>query len=48
LRTIVEGVGTAEVWDLVHAAGADMAQGYFFGRPAPFDDLVETLRQAGR
>ena len=48
LRTIVEGVETREVRDLVQTLGADMAQGYFFGRPAPFDDLVETLRQAGR
>jgi len=48
LRTIVEGVESAEVRDLVQATGADMAQGYFFGRPAPFDDLVETLRQAAR
>jgi EAL domain-containing protein (putative c-di-GMP-specific phosphodiesterase class I) len=36
------------VRDLVQTTGADMAQGYFFGRPAPFDDLVETLKQTGR
>jgi EAL domain-containing protein (putative c-di-GMP-specific phosphodiesterase class I) len=48
LRTIVEGVESREVRDLVRGTSADMAQGYFFGRPAPFDDLVETLRQAGR
>jgi diguanylate cyclase (GGDEF)-like protein/PAS domain S-box-containing protein len=43
LRTIVEGVEEAEVGDLVRGLGADMAQGYFYGRPAPFDDLVQTL-----
>ncbi|HEX3802174.1 MAG TPA: GGDEF and EAL domain-containing protein [Solirubrobacteraceae bacterium] len=48
LRTIVEGVETAKVGDLVKDFGADMAQGYLYGRPAPFDDLVETLRLAGR
>ena len=48
LRTIVEGIETREVRDLVQALGADVAQGYFFGRPAPFDDLVESLKQAGR
>ena len=48
LRTIVEGIETGEVRDLVQALGADMAQGYFFGRPAPFDDLVQRLKQAGR
>jgi predicted signal transduction protein with EAL and GGDEF domain len=44
IRTIVEGVETAEIGDLVKDFGAEMAQGYFYGRPAPFDDLVETLR----
>ena len=41
VKTIVEGVERAEVRDLVAMFGADMAQGYFFGRPAPFDAVVE-------
>jgi hypothetical protein len=41
-------VETREVRDLVQAAGADMAQGYFFGCPAPFNDFINTLRQADR
>jgi EAL domain-containing protein (putative c-di-GMP-specific phosphodiesterase class I) len=48
VQTIVEGVETAEVRDLVKTFGANKAQGYFFARPAPFDDLVALLRQAGR
>jgi EAL domain-containing protein (putative c-di-GMP-specific phosphodiesterase class I) len=48
VETIVEGVETAEVRDLVKRFGANKAQGYFFARPAPFDDLVALLRQAGR
>jgi diguanylate cyclase (GGDEF)-like protein/PAS domain S-box-containing protein len=43
VRTIVEGVETAAVRDLVTGFGADMAQGYFFGRPAPFDAVLELL-----
>ncbi len=43
VKTIVEGVERAEVRDLVAMFGADMAQGFFFGRPAPFEALVETL-----
>lgn len=43
VRTIVEGVESAEVRDLVAMFGADMAQGYFFGRPEPFDDVLEML-----
>jgi diguanylate cyclase (GGDEF)-like protein/PAS domain S-box-containing protein len=48
VQTIVEGVETADVRDLVKTFGANKAQGYFFARPAPFDDLVALLRQAGR
>jgi diguanylate cyclase (GGDEF)-like protein/PAS domain S-box-containing protein len=41
VKTIVEGVERAEVRDLVTMFGADMAQGFFFARPAPFDAVVE-------
>jgi EAL domain-containing protein (putative c-di-GMP-specific phosphodiesterase class I) len=30
---LVEGVETQEQLEIVRAAGADLAQGYFFGRP---------------
>jgi EAL domain-containing protein (putative c-di-GMP-specific phosphodiesterase class I) len=43
VRTIVEGVETAEVRDLITMFGADMGQGYFFGRPEPFDAVLERL-----
>jgi diguanylate cyclase (GGDEF)-like protein/PAS domain S-box-containing protein len=48
VQTIVEGVETAVVRDLITTFGANKAQGYFFARPAPFDDLVGLLRQARR
>ena len=48
IQTIVEGVETAEVRDLIKTFGANKAQGYFFARPAPFDELLALLRRAGR
>lgn len=44
VKTIVEGVESAAVRDLITMFGADMAQGYFFGRPEPFDDVLELLQ----
>jgi diguanylate cyclase (GGDEF)-like protein len=46
VKTIVEGVERADVRDLVAMFGADMAQGYFFGYPEPFDAVVERLSVA--
>jgi EAL domain-containing protein (putative c-di-GMP-specific phosphodiesterase class I) len=46
VKTIVEGVERADVRDLVAMFGADMAQGYFFGYPEPFDAAVERLSVA--
>jgi diguanylate cyclase (GGDEF)-like protein len=43
VKTIVEGVERAEVRDLLAMFGADMAQGFFFGRPAPFEVVAERL-----
>jgi EAL domain-containing protein (putative c-di-GMP-specific phosphodiesterase class I) len=43
VRTIVEGVERAEVSHLVTIFGADMAQGFYYGRPAPFDAVLERL-----
>ena len=43
VKTIVEGVERAEVSDLVKLFGADMAQGFYFGRPAPFESVVQQL-----
>jgi EAL domain-containing protein (putative c-di-GMP-specific phosphodiesterase class I) len=46
VRTIVEGVETAEACDVVREFGADMAQGYYFARPAPLETLVDSLSGA--
>jgi diguanylate cyclase (GGDEF)-like protein len=43
---VAEGVETREQWDLVHALGCDIAQGYLVGYPAPPEDIVLFLQAA--
>jgi len=42
-RVVAEGVENAAAWELLKAAGCDVAQGYYIGRPMPFSDLREWL-----
>jgi EAL domain-containing protein (putative c-di-GMP-specific phosphodiesterase class I) len=44
LKTVAEGVETAEDWDLVARLGCEVAQGYFVARPMPGEQLVEWYR----
>lgn len=39
MRVVIEGVETAEHWDLVSRLGADEVQGYLIARPMPADQL---------
>jgi diguanylate cyclase (GGDEF)-like protein/PAS domain S-box-containing protein len=39
LRTVAEGVEDAMALDLVRAAGCDYAQGYYFARPMPAEQM---------
>ena len=39
LRTIAEGIETREQRDRLQAIGADLGQGFLFGRPMPAEDL---------
>jgi diguanylate cyclase (GGDEF)-like protein len=39
--TIVEGIETQEQLATVKEMGADFGQGYYFGRPMPFDEIME-------
>jgi EAL domain-containing protein (putative c-di-GMP-specific phosphodiesterase class I) len=46
MRTVAEGVETASVVALLEDARCDMAQGFFFARPMPLDDLAIRLATA--
>ncbi|MFG1672843.1 putative bifunctional diguanylate cyclase/phosphodiesterase [Micromonospora sp. NPDC049282] len=43
LRVVAEGVEDERTWRLLHAAGCDVAQGWFHARPMPADDLITWL-----
>jgi EAL domain-containing protein (putative c-di-GMP-specific phosphodiesterase class I) len=43
LRVVAEGVEDERTWRLLHAAGCDVAQGWFFARPMPADELTAWL-----
>ncbi|KAF3997018.1 amino acid permease [Glaciimonas immobilis] len=44
LKTVAEGVETAEQLDFLHVNGCDAIQGYYFSRPLPVDELTMLLR----
>ncbi|MEU8260706.1 bifunctional diguanylate cyclase/phosphodiesterase [Micromonospora sp. NPDC048999] len=43
LRVVAEGVEDERTWRLLHAAGCDIAQGWFHARPMPAGELVAWL-----
>ncbi|MEU8182163.1 EAL domain-containing protein [Micromonospora sp. NPDC049044] len=43
LRVVAEGVEDERTWRLLHAAGCDAAQGWFYARPMPAAELVTWL-----
>jgi diguanylate cyclase (GGDEF)-like protein len=43
LRVVAEGVEDDRTWRALHAAGCHAAQGWFYGRPMPADDLLTWL-----
>ena len=47
LHTLVEGVETDEQYQFLRDIGCEKVQGYLFGRPMPYNDAMEHLREAG-
>jgi EAL domain-containing protein (putative c-di-GMP-specific phosphodiesterase class I)/CheY-like chemotaxis protein len=45
LKAVAEGIETEEDWDTLKAAGCDIAQGYFLGRPLEEEAFLEFCRQ---
>jgi len=45
MRTVAEGVETAEQLAWLHEHGCDQAQGYFLSRPLPADALQAWAQQ---
>ncbi len=45
-RTIAEFVGDDETATLLRGYGVDFAQGYYIGRPAPLQDVIDDARRA--
>jgi EAL domain-containing protein (putative c-di-GMP-specific phosphodiesterase class I)/FixJ family two-component response regulator len=43
MSTVAEGVETESDWNSLRAAGCDMAQGYFIGRPMPAERLMSWI-----
>ncbi|MEJ2792209.1 EAL domain-containing response regulator [Iodobacter sp. LRB] len=43
LKTVAEGVETADDWDQLSALGCDIAQGYFISRPIPEENVLEWI-----
>ncbi|MEV6815700.1 EAL domain-containing protein [Micromonospora sp. NPDC051296] len=43
LRVVAEGVEDERTWRMLHAAGCDVAQGWFYARPMPAEELVAWL-----
>ncbi len=47
MRVIAEGVETASQRDLLTGMDCDAFQGYYFGRPMPADELLQSLSKIG-
>ncbi len=47
IRTLAEGVETEEQFEFLKSIGCEKIQGYYFGRPLPFDDMKVHIESQG-
>ena len=45
MKVVAEGVETKDQWQLLRDLDVEIYQGFLFGRPMPFDDFLQLLRQ---
>ena len=46
-QTLAEGVETAEEFEFLKRIGCERAQGYYLGKPAPYDETLDHVRTLG-
>ena len=47
IHTLAEGVETEEHYSFLRDIGCEKVQGYYFGKPLPYDEALENLRGKG-
>lgn len=45
VRTLAEGVETKEQLNFLKSIGCEKIQGYYFGKPMPYDNVVERIKE---
>lgn len=45
VQTLAEGVGTKEQLNFLKSIGCEKIQGYYFGKPMPYDNVVERIKE---
>lgn len=48
MKTLVEGVETAEQMACMRKLSCDMLQGFYFSRPCPLPEVIETLKKSDK
>ena len=47
IHTLAEGVETEEQFSYLRNIGCEKVQGYYFGRPMPYDEIMDHIRRTG-
>lgn len=47
IHTLVEGVETEEQFSYLRNSGCEKVQGYYFGKPQPYEEALSSLREKG-